>query len=359
MDLKELKQKIYDDEEIETLLSALGCEHISKEQHGDLITAQLPSKFASSNRRSVQVKNTPSLISNIRTEGITGDIYSIVGYILYDCRTFDDLVDNLVDVKNWICEALGYTELLRPSMRQKETKRQREKKDWNSWLKNLRKKRGADTSNMTENEVIDEKVLDDYKLYPVELWIKEGITARTQLTFQVGFDIWSERIVFPVHNSKGELIGVKGRYIGLDQYIQDHQKYIYLHKCNKSLELFNYHRALPYIHFHKCVYVVEGAKTVMKAWSNGIRNMVSMEGDQLSPAQVQLLKDLGIDVEYIFAFDKDKDEKYVKEQIDKFTPIHKVSYLMDDDNIFEGKQSPLDLGVEAWYSLLNNKRTNK
>ena len=44
-------------------------------------------------------------------------------------------------------------------------------------------------------------------------------------------------------------------------------------------------------------------------------NVVSIEGDSLSPMQIKLLKDLGLDIKYIFAYDKDKNAEYVKRSI--------------------------------------------
>lgn len=57
MDLRVLKQRIYNEAKIPTLLAALDCDHIHEEQGGELIVCQLPSKFHSDNRRSVQIKN--------------------------------------------------------------------------------------------------------------------------------------------------------------------------------------------------------------------------------------------------------------------------------------------------------------
>jgi DNA primase len=354
-DLKEIKQKIYDDEDIETLLRELGCEYIRREQGGNLITAQLPAKFNSDNRRSVQVKNTPALTSYIRSRGVSGDIYSIVGYCLYEIDNFDDLIDRLGDIKTWVCETLGYTEFLTQNPLKQKQKTE-EKQDWLKWLKDLRKKRGANTTNMTENEVIDESILQQYDMYPYYPWIEEGISAKTQIEFQIGFDWWTERIVFPVHNAKGQLIGVKGRYIGQDKYTHDHMKYIYVVKCNKSLELFNWHRALPYIKNKKEVIVFEGAKTVMKAWSNNIRNCVSIEGDHMSPQQVKMLKDLGIETTFVFAWDKDKQKDFIRKQLEPFPPIFNVYYVYDENDLLQEHDSPLDRGVKTWYNLYKTKR---
>src|SRR5690606_14183231 len=111
----------------------------------------------------------------------------------------------------------------------------------------------------------------------------------------------------------GQLIGVKGRYIGKNQNIQDRQKYLYLEKCNKSLELFNFHRAKHFADHLRELIIVEGAKSVKFLHQWGVYNAVSLEGDTLSDIQVELLKSLPMDTNYVIAMDKDKSAKEVQE----------------------------------------------
>jgi DNA primase len=101
-DLKEIKRKIFEEEVITDLLEALGCEHISTEQGGRLYTAQLPVEHNSKNKRAVQIRNQESLTGHIRNKGIKGDIYNIIGYILFKAETFVEVKEYLFEIKKWI-----------------------------------------------------------------------------------------------------------------------------------------------------------------------------------------------------------------------------------------------------------------
>lgn len=350
-DLKLLKEQIYVDERVEELLEKLGCLHIKKESMGKMYTACLPN---GSNRRSVQVKLNPSLTTNIRSKGISGDIYSLVGYILYNCTDFEHVKKHLFEIKNWICKQLDYEQFL--SAKDSDTSIPY---DYNGWLRKLKKKREQDAKKEMDeqfNRVRDESILNQFHMYPNIWWKNEGLKYSTQVEFEVGFDINSERIIFPVRNVDGELIGVKGRYIGQDEYINKEKKYLYLYSCNKSIEFFNLHRAMPYIMKKKEVIIFEGGKSTMFAHQFGFKNTVSIEGDELSSYQVEILLNLGLDVEIIFAYDKDKDSKFVRQQA-SLIQSRRVYAIFDTKGLLTGeKYSPIDRGKDVWETLYVNHK---
>ena len=343
-ELKEIKERIYQDKKIEFILTSLGCWGINYEQSGSLIVAALPN---GDNKRSVQVRNNKYLNTSIRTRGVQGDIYTLVSYIKYNS------IDSsyIPKAKEWLCTICGYAEYLEEVGWIEEGIK---KVNWNDWLI----KNKINKNIEYHNKVIDRSILNKYIFLPYLDWIKEGISYRTQIEFEVGFDIESERVIFPIHNQNGDLIGVKGRYIGSDKDIEQSKKYIYLYPCNKSIELYNYHRAIKHIKKKKEVIVFEGAKSVMKAHSMGIYNCVSIEGDQISTQQIRLLKDMGLSVHIILAFDADKDKKFIKEQA-KNIKGRLLSVIYDKDNLLgdkELKNSPVDLGKRVFMELYNNYR---
>ena len=342
MDFQAVKKRIYAEQKIPTLLEALGCDHIHTEQGGELIVCQLPTRFHSDNRRSVQIRNTESLWGNIRSRGITGDIYSIIGYILYDLADFDSVKDKICDIKNWICNTLGYEEDMWNG--------EMAARDWNSWLRPIQKSRPQDNYEL-ENEVLDESVLHSYIPYPHMLWIKDGITAKTQVEFGVMYDMDSERIVYPAHNKHGQLIGVKGRYVGSDQRVAEAFKYLAVVPYAKSIELYNLHRALPYIKEEAHVIVVESAKSCMLLTQWGYRNCVSMEGKSLSPTQARLLKELRVPI--TFAWDKDVGVEEIKKQTQCFK--NRLVYCAyDTKGLLSATDSPTDKGQEIWEKLFRS-----
>ena len=86
----------------------MDCKKIHYEQNESLICAGLPDSHNSNNPRTIQIKNTESLTSYIRSRDIEGDLFSIAGYILYDCQCFDDVRENLYHIVQWICNVLEY-----------------------------------------------------------------------------------------------------------------------------------------------------------------------------------------------------------------------------------------------------------
>lgn len=345
-ELRKIEARIFNEDRIEELLEQLGCWDIMTEQHGILYVAGLPD---GNNSRSVQIKNTESLSVNIRSKGITGSIFDLVSYILFESETQQEMKDTLSKSKFWICNKLNYPEFIDEFYRVTSDIQEPIKK-YNDWLKKTSTK--ANKNNII-NEVLSDKYIKEYEVIPYYEWYKDGLSIATQKKFQVGIDVNTERITFPVHNKNGEMIGIKGRYCGKNKEIEDKYKYLYLKPCNKSLELFNLHRAMPHIQRLKEVIVVEGGKTTMFLTQWKYPNSVSIEGDSLSPVQVRLLKELGLDIKYIFAYDKDKDAEYVKKEASKLTGRMKYG-IIDIENKLENKDSPIDKGKEVWESLYKN-----
>lgn len=344
-DLREIEKRIYDEERIEELLEHLGCWNINYEQGGSLIVAGLPN---GDNPRSVQVRNNESLSSAIRSKGVKGSIFDLVSSIKYDAITNAEMIENLSKSKYWICNIFNYMEFIDEFYRDT-AKIELQKKDYNKWLKKVspRKKKKSELTN----DIISD--YDENDIIPYVGWVEEGLQINTQKHFGVSIDVQTERITFPVHNKDGEVIGLKGRYIGNDEEISNHKKYIYVKPCNKSIELFNLHRAIPHIIARKEVIIVEGGKTTMYLTQWNFPNAVSVEGDSLSEQQVKLLKDLGIDINFIFAYDKDKGLDYVMSEASKVKGRMR-NFIFDSNNLLTEKDSPTDKGENVWNELYNN-----
>ncbi|OMD76846.1 hypothetical protein [Paenibacillus odorifer] len=346
--LKTLKERIYNEGTIGKLLEELGCDNIkiiSGRSSDDLLTAHLPD---SKNQRGVQIYLSPNLHCEIVNRGISGDIYSLVGYMLYDCKNFDEVRSYLYQISTYIRNTLGYEHSTEGF------KQEKPKVDYNWWLRDVQKQRPREYE-VVENLILSESVLEEFNCGAIGWidWFNEGIALEAQREFNVGFHVPSDRVTIPVHNKNGQLIGVKGRYVGTDKEQLKYKKYNYIYSCSKNIELFNLHRALPHIQNSKRVFVFEGAKTTMKLWGWGIKNAVSIEGDKLSPVQVKLLKDLGIDIEIVWGWDKGKDREFVHKQV-KQIKGRKMKYLYDNTDRFEDKQSPVDLGYDVYMDLVKN-----
>lgn len=118
---------------------------------------------------------------------------------------------------------------------------------------------------------------------------ERGLTPQTVELFGLGFcakGTMSGRMVIPIHNIGGQLIGYAGRLPGPPT--EDRPKYKLPTGFKKSAEVFNLDRAmteeqgLPLI-------VVEGFFDVMKLWQQGFHRVVSIMGSSLSAKQEALL----------------------------------------------------------------------
>ena len=348
-DLQEIRRRIYEEEKVEELLQYMGCQHIKKVNHR--YEAQLPEKFGSNNRRSVQVYyQSEYLPCRIRSRGMTGSIFDLVSYIVFDCVTQEEIRKCLPRSKRWICEKLGY-EIHNGNIFTAE-----EKEDPLAWLKKVRGQRKRKQLRYYENKIYDESILNQYIMFPHYLYLQEGLNYKTQLEFQIGYDVQSERIIFPIHNQFGEIVSIKGRTTDPDYKEKGIYKFIYLYPFNKQIEWFNWHRGLFYILEKKEVIIFEAEKSCMFATQWGYRNCLAIGGDDISEYQVEMIKKLGIDIKIVLAFDKDKTPNEIKEQAKKFGNTREVFALWDKDNLLskELKHSPVDLGKEIFEKLYSN-----
>jgi len=351
-DLSDIKKRIYDEDKIEEILLELGCQHVKLV--GNRFECGLPVEFGSKNNRAVQVYVSESLPARIRNKGISGDLYSVVGYILYEVMSFDELRECIHQVKAWVCNLFNWDEYL---VIQDDFDEIVEVKDRLPFLRDIQKKRkrrksknqyGLNKKNRVLNE---ETAFKRFIELPHKNFLEDGIKLSTQVEFGVMFDMESERVVFPVHNENGELISIKGRYVGNDKQIEEDVKYLYLHNFDKSIELYNYHRAFKYIQEQGEVIVFESEKSCMKAYQYGFKNTVAICGSDLSPIQANMLKKLEATI--IFAFDKGIEVKHIEKQSQQIK-TRKCFFIIDRLGLLAEDDSPVDKGEEIWKKLYKN-----
>ena len=93
----------------------------------------------------------------------------------------------------------------------------------------------------------------------------------------------------------------------------------------------------------------------MFLWQWGYRNCVSIEGDHLVPVQVQILRELRLDIKLTFAWDKGKNTEFIKKQV-KQIKAREVFSVFDTKNLLEDRDSPTDKGLEVWEILFSQHR---
>lgn len=118
------------------------------------------------------------------------------------------------------------------------------------------------------------------------------------------YDRFRGRIMFPIRNIAGTVVGFSGRILDPDaeaaKYINTPDTPIY----NKSQIIFGLDRARQTIREKKFVVIVEGQMDVVTAHQAGFNFVVATSGTALTPGHIQLLKKYTENI--AFAFDTDK-----------------------------------------------------
>lgn len=118
---------------------------------------------------------------------------------------------------------------------------------------------------------------------------ERGLTPEAVAEFGLGFcpkGTMSGRIVIPIHNTEGDLVGYVGRWPGKPP--EERPKYKLPTGFKKSAEVFNLDRALTEQQGLPLI-VVEGFFDVIKLWQQGFHRVVSIMGSSLSSTQETLL----------------------------------------------------------------------
>lgn len=116
------------------------------------------------------------------------------------------------------------------------------------------------------------------------------------------YDRFRERIMFPIRNTRGNLIGFGGRIIGKGEpkYLNSPETSLF----SKGHELYGLHEARTGIRKEGCVLVVEGYMDVVALAQHGLDNAVATLGTATSSTHIQKL--LRASDCIVFSFDGDK-----------------------------------------------------
>ena len=166
------------------------------------------------------------------------------------------------------------------------------------------------------------------------------------------YDLFRNRIVFPIHDTKGHPVAFSGRiYEQSDEakYINTKETVIF----KKGEILFNYHRAINEAKKMKKLILVEGQMDAIRVYSEGVKNVCATMGTALTNDHVKLLKKLNVEI--VLCFDNDAaGEKATIAAGD----------LLEKDNVhisvlrLSGEKDPdeyiLAHGVEQYKDAVNN-----
>lgn len=200
---------------------------------------------------------------------------------------------------------------------------------------------------------------DDYMLRyeknseKLAVWEAEGISKASLERFQVAYDSFSDRLVYPIRNVTGEIVNVGARTLDPDWKQKKLRKYSYLFSWDGGMNtVFGIAENKEDILLKKEIIIFEGAKSVMIAYSWGIRNCGALLTSHLSQFQMKILAKLGVRV--VFALDKEvviRDDPNIA-RLKRYTTCE---YIWDRDNLLDEKDSPVDRGVDTFMKLYEGR----
>jgi DNA primase len=121
-------------------------------------------------------------------------------------------------------------------------------------------------------------------------------------------DRFYQRIMFPIRNFQGKIIGFSGRWLQTDAFPgEDQPKYLNSPETslfNKREVLFNFDKARSTIRKEGSVFLFEGFMDVLAAWQSGIQNGIASMGTSLTNQQIAAIE--RVSKELILCYDGDK-----------------------------------------------------
>ena len=187
----------------------------------------------------------------------------------------------------------------------------------------------------------------------LEIWRKEGISDEAMRFFDVRYDGFSNRLVYPIRNLDGKIINIGGRTLDPRYKEKGMRKYTYFRGWGGQMAIvYGLYENLAAIREKKEVIIFEGMKSVMLARDYGFPNCGALLTSHLNPAQMMILAKLGVRV--VFALDKEVDITHDR-NIAKLSRYVSVSYLFDFRNLLEEKDSPVDKGREVFETLYRTR----
>lgn len=165
-------------------------------------------------------------------------------------------------------------------------------------------------------------------------------------------DIYSDRIMFPLHDIYGHIVGFSGRiYKNIDQnkYLNTKETPIF----KKGSCLYHYHIAMDTCRVSKSVIIMEGFMDVIRASTIGVKNTVALMGTALTTEQIALIKRLSKNI--ILCLDGDGPGRNAAMKIGETLLENeievKVVTLPNDD---DPDTYILNHGKESFLNILEN-----
>ncbi len=182
---------------------------------------------------------------------------------------------------------------------------------------NLKSKQGHAAHEYLNKRGLSDEIIDEFEIgyaspdsdtltkllrakeFDEEEMINAGLINRGNSVY----DLFRDRITFPIHNAQGKPVAFSARiYEKKDneaKYINTKETPIF----KKGEILFNYHRARNEARKLKQLIIVEGQMDAIRVYASGIKNVVATMGTALTDYHIRLLSKLNVEI--ILCLDND------------------------------------------------------
>lgn len=213
-----------------------------------------------------------------------------------------------------------------------------------------------------EKKSVDRKILELSYLdefsdeFPKE-WEDEGISVEIMKKYGIKIDTKSNRIIYPVYDNNGNLIGVKGR-TRFDNYKQlGIQKYMNYQKIGTTDFFIGLKENRDAIIQKNEIIIFEGIKSGMKVEAWGYDNWSASETSYLNDEQIKIILQLHIK-DVVIAYDNDVPIEKIDECTKMLRKFLNVYYVLDKKHLLgdrTAKASPVDKGENTWEILYKER----
>lgn len=330
----DLKQYIIDNEKTRDILEWLECHHIKS--YKKIFSFGLPD---SKNPNSTCIyKHSLKTIVYSKSNELKGDIFTLTMNIKN--ITFPQSVKEIHKI-------LGLPYTINIDDKEVEIKKI-------DILEIFKKAQRKHYNNSNDNlDIYNEEILREFVPIPYIEWVREGIMPYTQKEFGIGYSRLKNRVCIPWRywcGNPNQYTGIIGRTLEENYKALGIPKYFPLISFPKSMNIYGLQENYKHIQEAGSVTVFEAEKSTLKAHSLNIKNCVSIGGHELSDEHIKIL--LSLDVEIIFAMDKDMEEQLSIDMCNKVKTFRKTGYIFDEYNLLKEKDSPMDHGLKVFKALL-------
>ncbi|WP_415426089.1 DNA primase [Staphylococcus borealis] len=181
------------------------------------------------------------------------------------------------------------------------------------------------------------------KGYDIELAYEAGLLSRNEENFSY-FDRFRDRIMFPLKNAQGRIVGYSGRTHNNQEpkYLNSPETPIF----QKRRLLYNLDQARKYIRKNDEAILLEGFMDVIKSDSSGLKPVIASMGTALSDEHMTVLKKLTSHITLMFDGDFAGQEATIK------TGQH---LLQQGLNVFV-VQLPKDMDPDEYITKYGNEK---